>query len=355
MPSGVSYLKEKEEIVSALNRLEMTSLAVESFPNFEVSDMEIKREGNTYTVDTLRELRESYPEYEFYFILGADSLMAFSSWKNPEEIAKLCTLATVVRDDVDEKLLSMKKSELETDLGANIVLVPFEKMMISSSEIRARLGQGLSVDDFLPEKVVEYIQNHFLYTQDDYLKVLETSIQKVQTSKRFTHTLGVVTAVKKLADAYEVSLQKAKIAALLHDCAKCIPLVEQRKLCADYGVVCTELEQSTDALMHSKLGAALAREKYGVFDEDILNAIRNHTTGRPEMSMLEKIIFVADFIEEGRTNIPNLEKIRALAFEDINQAIVEILENTLSYLKNNGSVIDEQSKRTLTYYKECKN
>ena len=168
MPSGMSYLKEQRDIVSAKHRLEMTRLAVESISHFSCSDMEICRDGYTYTVDTLRLLHERYPEDTFYFIMGADSLFGFPNWRCPKEIAALCTLVTVIRDDVDEQKLLAQKTLVEKTLGANIIMVPFQKISISSSIIREKFSGGLCTADMLPEKVLEYVKKHGLYEVNNH-------------------------------------------------------------------------------------------------------------------------------------------------------------------------------------------
>ncbi len=165
MPSGISYLKKEDPVLEGEVRLEMTLLATADVPYFSCSDMEIRRGGNTYTADTLRELKISYPEDEFYFIMGADSLFGLPKWKSPDEICCLATLAAVIRDDVDETELENQKKWLEDKLDARVVLVPFGKINISSSDIRYRLAKGQSVEGFLPRKVMEYIRKNDLYTE----------------------------------------------------------------------------------------------------------------------------------------------------------------------------------------------
>lgn len=165
MPSGVSYLKEQDNVVSGAHRLEMTRLAIEGCPYFGCSDMEVYRKGNTYTADTLRLLHEKYPEDEFYFIMGADSLFGLPGWREPEAIAGLCTLVAVVRDDVDAQELQAQQLLLERALDARIILVPFCKVDISSSVIREKLQNGESVDGMVPIKVLEYIRHHDLYKE----------------------------------------------------------------------------------------------------------------------------------------------------------------------------------------------
>lgn len=166
MPSGVSYLKEQDDIVSGEHRLKMTKLAVEDVKYFVCSDMEVCRNGYTYTVDTLRELHEQYPDDEFYFIMGADSLFGLPKWRQPKEIAALCTLVVVIRDDVDTQELLSQKVFVERTFGARVVMVPFRKVDISSSMIRKRISECIDVAAFLPENVRSYIEKHGLYKEN---------------------------------------------------------------------------------------------------------------------------------------------------------------------------------------------
>ncbi len=165
MPSGFSYLKKEYNIVDSRHRLEMTRLAIENYPFFDYSDIEIRREGNTYTADTLERLHEIYPDYDFYFIMGADSLFGLPKWQKPDRIAALCTIVTVVRDDVDVQELQSQQLLLERTLGAHIILVPFHKIDISSSAIREKISNGDSVGDMVPASVLAYIHEHGLYKE----------------------------------------------------------------------------------------------------------------------------------------------------------------------------------------------
>jgi nicotinate-nucleotide adenylyltransferase len=167
MPSGCSYMKSKDSIVAGEDRLEMTRLAIEGFSCFKCSDLEVKRLGNTYTAETLEILNEMYPEYKFYFIMGADSLFGLPRWKQPEKIAALCTLATVVRDDVNLQELEMQKQYLEKSFHASIVLLPFNKIDISSSMVREKLEKGGDVDGIIPDKVMSYIEAKHLYKKEN--------------------------------------------------------------------------------------------------------------------------------------------------------------------------------------------
>ena len=170
---------------------------------------------------------------------------------------------------------------------------------------------------------------------------------------RFIHTLDVAATASNLAMCYGADLDKAETAGLLHDCAKCMSLGKMLKVCDKAGTDLSEFEKNSVSLLHSKAGAVLAESRYGVRDEDTLNAIRFHTTGRPGMSLLEKIVFVADYIEPGRDSAPNLPQVRKLAYESIDDCVLQILKDTLRYLATTGSAVDPMTQKTYEYYRRC--
>lgn len=168
---------------------------------------------------------------------------------------------------------------------------------------------------------------------------------------RYQHTLGVMYTAASMAMRYGENLENALIAGLLHDCAKCIPGPAKIALCEKYQIEITDIERKNPGLLHAKLGAFLAAEEYGVQDNDILMAITSHTTGRPGMSLLEKIIYIADFMEPGRKELPNMADVRKLAFEDIDKCLFRILQDSLAYLKSRDFAIDPMTEETYNYYK----
>lgn len=186
----------------------------------------------------------------------------------------------------------------------------------------------------------------------DQLRKLRKEIEKVQDARRFEHTLGVEFTSAALAMRYGASVRDAQTAGLLHDCAKCLTDRERVSICQKNNISMTELEMENPFLLHAKVGAFLAREWYGVTDQDILNAIHNHTTGRPGMSLLEKIVFIADYMEPGRNHAPNLEEIRSMAFADLDQTLLKILGDTLDYLDGGNGDVDPMTRKTWEYYKE---
>ena len=182
----------------------------------------------------------------------------------------------------------------------------------------------------------------------ELIKTLEQEL----SYKRFIHTLSVAGTASSLAMCYGADLEKAETAGLLHDCAKCMDVRKMQKVCEKAGLTVSSFEADSGSLLHSKAGSVLAAEKYGITDPDMINAIRYHTTGRPGMSLLEKIIFVADYIEPGRFTAKNLPLIRRLAFSDIDEALMKILYDTLVYLNSTGLVLDPMTQKTYDYYKQ---
>ncbi len=186
------------------------------------------------------------------------------------------------------------------------------------------------------------------------VRKIRKAMEKALDHKRYEHTLGVAYTASCLAMCHGVSLKSAELAGLLHDCAKCITDEKKLFICEKHNISMNEIELKNPYLLHAKVGSFLAMEEYHVYDFDIINAILNHTTGRPGMSLLEKIVFVADYIEPNRKNAPNLEEIRKLAFRDIDSALVRILEDTLTFLESGGGEIDPMTRRTYEYYLELK-
>ncbi|MGI6106437.1 MAG: bis(5'-nucleosyl)-tetraphosphatase (symmetrical) YqeK [Lachnospiraceae bacterium] len=169
---------------------------------------------------------------------------------------------------------------------------------------------------------------------------------------RYEHTLGVAYTAVCLAMRYGEDLYKAEIAGLLHDCAKCIPDDIKIKKCRKYNIGITASELANPSLLHAKLGAYYAMNKYGVRDMDVINAILCHTTGKPSMTTFEKIIFVADYIEPRRDKAQDLPEVRRMAFVDLDKTVYTILKDTLDYLKKRGGPIDPMTEKTCRYYEE---
>ena len=182
------------------------------------------------------------------------------------------------------------------------------------------------------------------------VKEMKERLQGKIHAKRYEHTLGVEYTCCSLAMRYDIDMDQARIAGLLHDCAKCMTGTALLTACREYHLPVSKEEEQFPELLHAKVGAYLAQKEYGVEDEEILSAITWHTTGHPAMTTLEKILYIADYIEPNRDQAPHLPELRRMAFEDLDACLLGILRDTLSYLKEKGGVIDPATKAAYEYY-----
>lgn len=353
VPSGVSYHKG-HKTASSQERCEMIQYAIEGDPRMKLCRVDIDREGNTYTADTLRILKEEDPERELFFLLGEDSLFQMENWYQPEEIFRLAVILCAQRPGTYPEEAENKRRELAERFGADIRFLPMEEYDLSSSEIRSRLQEGRSVRDLVPEKVADYLESHPIYQEEPPLSMQEIkkNLKKLLSDHRYEHTLGVAETAREMAEAFDSDPDQAYLAGLLHDCAKHYTGEELLHLSRMAGLPVTEAEEKSPFLLHAKLGAYYARERYRVKDEDILNAIRYHTTGRPGMSLLEKIIYAADYVEPGRDEAPHLKQLRRLSRKDIDETVYRIAADTWDYLQKKGRPVDPASEATLNYYRQ---
>ncbi|WP_077610851.1 bis(5'-nucleosyl)-tetraphosphatase (symmetrical) YqeK [Clostridium sp. Marseille-P2415] len=190
---------------------------------------------------------------------------------------------------------------------------------------------------------------------NDVILDLRNELRGILTPSRFEHTISVSFICTALAMRYEYDLDKAELAGLLHDCAKHYGDDEIIKKCRKQDILLTDDELRAPVVLHAKYGAWLAEHKYGIKDEEVINAIRWHTTGKPEMSLLEKIVFTADYIEPRRGKAADLPLVRSLAFVNLEDCVYRILKDTLDYLKGKGSFVDSMSNQAYVYYKQIHN
>ena len=356
MPSKLPPHKSHFAMLSEEHRLAMTKLAAGTNEKFIASDFELKREGLTYTADTLELLTKEYPDCKFYFIVGGDSLIKFKFWRRPERILELAALLGAGRAGYEESAVKKAAKDLQTQFPqAEIGTIVLNDYPISSNEIRETFYTGVPerVKQYLPESVWDYLQQHNLYTKISYAE-LDAEMAFILPRKRYLHSV----AVAHLAASYAVSMgydpERALIAGILHDCAKAYSDEQLVADCDSFQLPVTEVERRNGFLLHGKLGAFYAKNKYFITDEEILSAISYHTTGRPGMTDLEKAVFLADYLEPFRTQPtkPELNEIRRLAFQDIDKAIYLALKNTLRYLENSGQEMDMTTAETFKQYKD---
>lgn len=359
IPTGHSPHKDDKEIEQSAHRLEMIRLSIKNNPDFYFSAMEINAASTSYTYLTLQELHRTYPDWELYFIMGADSLDYLDKWMEPAEICRLATLLVAIRDDLDMNRIKNKAAELKRLYEADIRPIITPNVSVSSHNIRERVAKGEPIRYLVTPEVEEYIAHQCLYQEDEGQTLMNERFNKIKKTlkkeldkDRYEHTLGVMYTSACLAMANGYDMEKAQLAGLLHDCAKCIPNEKKLKICAKNNIPVTQVEKDNPFLLHAKVGAFLARVLYEVEDEEILHAISVHTTGAPAMNTLDKIVFIADYIEPKRDKAANLKEIRKTAFEDLDEALKMILSDTIHYLNGskNDKNIDPMTIETYHYY-----
>lgn len=352
MPTGNPPHKQGGTVTDAHARYDMTCLAADGEPGFAVSRIETDREGMSYTLDTVNQLSSMCDKKcKIYFIIGADALSEIIDWYRPKELMRLCRIIAVTRPGTKLRELKDRALYLKNNYGAHIRLIEVPAVDISSTDIRNRVFAGMSISFLTPPAVCSYIEKNGLYKPDDGFDDIRKKLYLSLTPKRFLHTRGVAEEAKKLAAVYGCDPDKAYLAGLLHDCAKDLGRQRSAELCKKYSVELDRVLKTQPDLIHSFLGAVLAQKEYGVNDEDIINAIRYHTTGRPDMSVLEKIIYLADFFEPSRKSFDGMERIRSLAYEDTDAAMDFSLNHTIDYNSKKNRLIHPLSLRAAEFYK----
>lgn len=355
IPNGCPPHKTVGSEITAISRYNMVSATIADEPQFVVKDIELSSLDYNYTHETLHNLCETYPDSEFYFIIGEDSLSSFDTWKKPDIICKYATILVAVRSN-NRQSVEKRIAELSKKLSGKFILLNCDFIDVSSTKLRDNLhtkdGKTLSN---IESETLQYIDKHLIYEDVDtnfytpYLDIMEDLIHILKPT-RYEHTLGVMHTAINLGMRYDFPLEMCRYAGLLHDCAKSYTKEELIAFCEDKNIEITDSEYKAPHLLHGKVGAYISKNKYNITDERILNAIINHTTGRPSMSLLEQIVFVADYIEPRRSKANRLNEIRAMAYYDIDIATAMILKDTISYLKDIDAFIDDKTTRTYEYY-----
>lgn len=327
VPCGIPPHKPCD--VDSATRLKLAQLAFGDIA--EVSDCEVKREGQSYTVDTLGRFREEFPQAQLFLVIGGDSFLHFEKWKNPREIARLATLAVA---DREEKTSQEAVQKVCQNVGAKAVFLDVIPDEVSSTDVRLRYQFGLDNSCFVRPTVDKYILENGLYTS--YRPIAE-KLKNYLPEKRFMHTFYVVKRGLELATEQEKD--KVFLACLLHDCAKYISEENYEK----YGF---EKKNIPDPVVHSFLGALVAKQDFGITDGEILSAIAYHTTGRPNMSRLEKIVYVSDKTEQTRPY-----PLEHLLKGTLDEQFLACLDEANSYTTaHHGTNVFPLTEETLQFY-----
>ena len=333
-------------------RYRMLDAAVKNEELIFPSDVELKREGKSYTVDIVTFYKNRYRGAEIFLIVGGDMLENFPLWREPKLILEKAKLAAVTRPDASRDMRAIA-DDIEKRFGGKVLLSEFTGPEISSTEIRNRMKDAIPVDTMVAKPTELYMYENALYMPPELIEI-RNSLSARLRRKRLNHTMMTVCEAIKLAYHYGVDTRKARLAALLHDCVK-LPNKELLDFCTNNHQEISDEEKANPYLIHARLGAIFASEEFGVKDEEVLQAIRYHTIGHVGMSMLDKIVYVADKIECTR-DYEGVDDIRRMAYNDINRAMLLAMKHSADYTVASGKTINPYTESVMSYLEnEIKN
>ncbi len=329
VPAYISPFKLGGAAVSGEDRLFMCKTAFRMLEFAEVSDTEISAGKVSYSYLTCRRFRETFPNDELYFLLGADALRTFPDWKHPEEILRCATLCVCGRGTESAETVA---AQIEKKYGCSVISLPHAGKEVSSTNIRVQLFFGKQPIQ-IPQEVFEYVRERGLYTHPAVLPALA-----LEKEERREHSFRVGLLAMEGAHRFGISPAKALLAAALHDCGKYVPL--SSPMLKGFSMP----EGVPAPVQHQFTGAYLAEYRFGVTDGEVLDAIRFHTSGRENMSPLGKLIFLADMLESER-KFEGVELLRGAFMEDLDECFLLAMEHQIAYLRQSGKNIYPLTER----------
>ena len=345
-----------EGSASAEQRLEMVRMSAEALQDarVEVSDLELRREGPSYSYITVGQIRQMHPSAQIFLLMGTDMFLSFLTWRNAQLIWEEATLAVFCRGERNEMQAIARQREAMIAVGARVELIDNPVVSISSTDLRTMLLLRCAGPYLMPG-VEAYIREKGLYRTNRNLQGLsDAQLEEVAVSllkpERVNHVLGCRDTAVAMARVWGVDETDAARAGLLHDVTKALSGTLQLTFCREYGMLTDDFSQRNPKILHALTGAMVARHIFGE-KEAVVQAIRWHTTGRPNMTTLEKIIYVADYMEPNR-DFPGVEELRRLAFTDLDGALRLGLTMTLDMLKSKGGEICADSQAALEFYEK---
>ena len=347
MPAFVPPHKIAHELLSGEERIELCKRTF-CGEEFIISDLEIKRRGKSYTVETLETLKKLYPQDEFFLIIGSDMLLSFDKWFRFEDILKMSTLCVMTRENaVSKKMLSDYCKNVLKLNEKDYIILDCEPVELSSTEVREKAKEGGDLGFMLTEKANEYIKEKSFYTAASYEKI-KSLLKERLDEHRFVHSLGVADSAKELAARFGADEEKAYLAGLLHDITKNEANERQLQLFESDDIILNQVEKNNPKLWHAMTAPIYIKNELGIDNEEILSAVRYHTTGKKGMTLLEKIVYIADYISAER-DYPDVDVMRALSKESLEKAALYSLKYTLKKLSKSELVIHPDS---LAFYNE---
>lgn len=311
--------KSHHPALSFENRMEVLKAWFKDIPNLEISDIEQKRGGKSFTYETVDTLQDLYPDDTLYLLIGTDMFLSFEEWKCFEDLLKTVVLVVGSREIGDRSAIEMQKEHLlKNYICKGIILCNMEPLVFASSSLRS-LGGGIA------EQILGYINENL-------------------DSKRVRHTLLVADYARNLAEKFGIDVEKTYLAALLHDCTKCQSEQWHIDYAKENGIELTADDLACPQVLHQITAPICALKTFGIDDKEILSAIGCHTTGKAGMSSLDRLIFFADGCEPTRA-YPGVEELRAIAEQDLNLATLRLLEHTIDYINVKNAYLHPQTLR----------
>jgi len=314
--------------VDAAARLRMAEAALADAEGLEASGLELHREGKSYTVDTVRGLLYLYPDAEIFLMVGEDMLQNLPSWREAETLLSLVTVIATARPGV-EGTLEEAAAVLRRRFHAKVFFASFVGQDVSSTMVRQYIAEAKPVSGLIPSEVERIVYENAYY-QEETVSAMQEKLRLSLNKKRYEHSIGTMREAITLAHRFGADGKKARLAGLLHDCARfkqeLLLLLAER-----YGLKPDTYEREVPELLHDRLGALLARDEYGIADEEILDAIRCHQLCRENMTLLDKIIYLADKIEPTR-DYPGVDALRAIAEKDLDRAVLACMDSVHEHL-----------------------
>ncbi len=333
-------------------RLELVKAAISELPFAQADDLELRRVGKSYTADTLKELRLRFPSDTLYLLTGTDMFLSLHTWYHPEEICRDAVIVGMHRnqEDRDTEFRAQKKL-LENEYHAKVILIENDVLEISSSRVRRLLVLG-GAEAYVPAPVLEMIRQRRLYNTDkNYRNLPEEELRRVAIGllkeSRVNHVLGCADTARQLAKKYGADEVAAYRAGLLHDVTKAIDGEDQLLLVDKYGILISDFERTHPKLLHAKTGAYVAKYVFGE-SEEIQRAIFWHTTGKADMSLLEKVLYLADYMEPTR-DFPGVEALREITWIDLDRALLLAFNMCIEELIRENKSVCADSREARDY------
>ena len=355
IPNNIAPHKQMpEDAATAQQRMDMLRMSAKGLEKTEILDLELQRDGKSYTSDTVTQIRKIYPEGELFLLMGTDMFLNFLTWHEYRTISDQVTLAVFYRGERGEQETVCRQQERLEEMGIRVVRICNPVTAISSTDLRRMLIFGCA-DPYLCPGVGDYIRAQGLYdTGTDYknlsMDALEETVVKLLKENRVAHVLGCRDAAVELARQYGENEVDAARAGLLHDITKALDGPLQLTLCSEYDILLSKFSQENPKTLHALTGSLVAEQVFGE-NQAVVAAIRYHTTGRPAMSRLEKILYLADYIEVNR-NFPGVDRLRAAAHRSLDEGMLMGLEMTLSQLREQKRQISQNSIDAARYLRE---